>query len=216
MGGARECVVLLHGLARTKRSMEPMRRFLEKHGFETLNLGYPSTRLTVEECAGLLRPRIVDAAERGGSLHFVTHSMGGIVLRELQAVAPIPNLGRCVMLSPPNQGSHVVDRLGGWAPFGWLNGPAGRQLGTGRDSTPNRLGEVDFEVGVLTGDRSVNWILSLMISGPNDGKVAVSHAEVAGRAAFKVLHATHPFIMRNAKAQANTLAFLRSGAFLSE
>lgn len=211
-----ELVVLLHGLARTWRSMEPMRAFLEGEGFATLNLGYPSTRFSIEDLAEQLRPKIEAAAESCERLHFVTHSMGGILVRQLQKSAAISKLARCVMLGPPNRGSHVVDRLGKWAPFGWVNGPAGRQLGTGPDSAPSRLGPVDFEVGVLAGDRSINWILSLMIPGANDGKVAVSHASVAGQRDFKVLHATHPFMMRNRAVQTNTLAFLRTGAFLAE
>lgn len=215
--GGTECVVLLHGLARTSRSMRDMARFLERHGYETLLLDYPSTRFSIEELAAGLAPRLSGAGERFATLHFVTHSMGGIVLRQIRRAGLARfEIGRCVMLSPPNRGSHVVDRLGDWAPFGWVNGPAGRQLKTGTEGMPERLGPVDFECGVLTGDRSVNWILSLMLPGANDGKVAVSHAGVAGQSDFKVLPASHPFIMRNRRALANTLAFLRNGAFLAE
>lgn len=212
----RECVVLLHGLARTSRSMRPMARFLEREGFAVSNLSYPSTRFPIEELAAGLEAKLEGLSERWGRLHFVTHSMGGIVLRQLRASGARIEIGRCVMLSPPSRGSQVVDRLGGLAAFGKINGPAGRQLVTGRDGLCEGLGPVDFECGVLTGNRTVNPILSLMLPRPNDGKVAVSHAGVEGQADFKVLPASHPFIMRDRFAQANTLAFLRNGAFLAE
>ncbi|MDQ8182885.1 alpha/beta fold hydrolase [Pelagicoccus sp. SDUM812005] len=211
-----ECVVLLHGLCRTVRSMEPLRRIFETQGYAVENLDYPSTRQGVAEIAEGLRPQLLALAERFERLHFVTHSMGGIVLRQLQAKGPLPKLGRCVMLAPPSQGSHVVDRLGAWPAFGWLNGPAGRELGTGPGCLPATLGPVDFEVGVLAGTRSINLILSQLLPKPNDGKVAVSHAQLAGQKAFRALPASHPFIMRNREVQENALAFVRTGAFLAE
>jgi len=193
-----------------------MARFLEKNGYKVLNLNYPSTRHPIETLSdGLLR-EVEEAAKRFGPLDFVTHSMGGIVLRSLRRSGAGFEIGRCVMLSPPNRGSQVVDRLGDWPLFAWINGPAGRQLKTGPQGLPGQLGPVDFECGVLTGDRSVNWVLSLMLPGQNDGKVAVSHAGVAGQSDFKVVPASHPFIMRNQAAMLNTLAFLRSGTFLAE
>ncbi len=210
------CVVLLHGLCRTARSMEPLRPLLEENGYVVENIGYPSTRFAMAELAEMLRPQVDALSDQFARLHFVTHSMGGILLRQMQAVSPIAKLGRCVMLAPPSQGSQVVDRLGKWAVFRWLNGPAGGELGTGPDAIPCRLGPVDFEVGVIAGTRSINLILSQMLPKPNDGKVAVSHARLAGQAAFRTFPATHPFIMKNREVQANTLAFLKTGAFLSE
>ncbi|MBK1878867.1 hypothetical protein JIN87_18435 [Pelagicoccus mobilis] len=194
--------------------MRPMQRFLESSGFDVLNLSYPSTRYSIEDLASRLAKRICEESAKGGPLHFVTHSMGGIVLRQLRRSNADFRIGRCVMLSPPNKGSQVVDCLGRWKLFRWVNGPAGQQLVTGPSGLPERLGAVDYECGVLTGTRSVNWILSLMLPGPNDGKVAVSHAGVEGMASFKTVRATHPFIMRNREAMANTLAFLRTGTFL--
>ncbi len=210
------CVILLHGLCRTRRSMEPMHRFLELNGFEAFNLAYPSTRLPIVELAELIRPQVEEIGARFDRVHFVTHSMGGILLRQMQRVRPIAKLGRCVMLAPPNRGSQVVDRLGSWGVFRWLNGPAGCELGTGPEALPLALGKAEFEVGILAGKRSINWILSLMLPSPNDGKVAVSHAKLEGQRDFRVLPVSHPFIMRNALAQANTLAFLESGAFLEQ
>ncbi len=139
--------------------------------------------------------------------------MGGILLRSYLSRHEIPNLGRVVMLSPPNQGSEVVDQLKGLRLFQWLNGLAGQELGTDKNSTPNRLGAVTFELGVITGDRSINWLNSLMISGPDDGKVSVERTKVEGMQAHLVLHVAHPLIMRNREVQAATIRFLSRGGF---
>ncbi|MDG9668974.1 alpha/beta fold hydrolase [Hahella sp. CR1] len=212
---ARQPVVLLHGLARTSRSLNRMQRYLDAQGFDTVNLNYPSTRLSLEALATQhLYPALL--ARFGADslpLHFVTHSMGGILVRVLRASKPDISIGRVVMLSPPSQGSEVVDKLGKLRLFKLINGPAGGQLGAVDNQLLQNLGSPDFECGVITGDRSVNPLLSLMIKGPNDGKVSVERAKLTGMRDFLVLPATHPFIMRNQTALEQTLHFLREGRF---
>ena len=139
--------------------------------------------------------------------------MGGLIVRHLQKNYPIKNLGRVVMLSPPNHGSEVIDKIGCFKVVQWVNGPAGRELGTGLKSTPLTLGPVDFELGVITGDRSINWINSTMIPGKDDGKVSINSAKVEGMKAFKVVHATHPFIMKKKKVITDVVIFLKEGRF---
>ena len=117
------------------------------------------------------------------------------------------------MLAPPNRGSQVVDRIGHWSAFRAVNGPAGRQLGTGPGGLPASLGPVTFPLGVIAGDRSINWINSSMIPGRDDGKVSVEATRVGGMAAHAVVHRTHPMIMRGGDTIALTLRFLETGGF---
>jgi len=210
---AQEIVVLLHGLARTAASMQQMADALESAGYRVLNLGYDSRHQPIESLARDVRARILAASADADKVHCVTHSMGGILVRQIQASDPIPKLGRVVMLSPPNQGSELVDRIGHWWIFRKINGPAGQQLGTAAGSFVNQLPPVDFVCGILTGDRSINWINSLMISGPDDGKAAVARATVPGMTAYKVVHATHPFIMQKKSVIRDTLHFLQTVQF---
>lgn len=208
-----ECVVLLHGLARSSRSMRKLEKELVNRGYTVVNPDYPSTKFPVEHLAEHYLHKTLQTACIGQTVHFVTHSMGGILLRYYLTQHTVPGLGRVVMLSPLNQGSEVVDRLGGLFLFKWLNGPAGGQLGTGPDSLPKRLGPVDFELGVITGNRTINPILSMLIPGDDDGKVGIENARVEGMRAFKVVSSSHPLIMRNKNVIADILFFLKTGSF---
>ncbi len=210
-----ESVILLHGLCRTARSTRPMAQALAGAGYSVVNIDYPSRSASILELAESTIPSALKSPEviKSHKIHFVTHSMGGILLRSFLSRHKIKGLGRVVMLSPPNQGSEVVDNLKGVALFQWLNGPAGQELGTDENSTPNRLGGVDFELGVITGDRSINWINSLMIAGPDDGKVSVARTKVQGMREHIVLHVVHPLIMRSPQVQSAALQFLSSGRF---
>jgi triacylglycerol lipase len=209
-----ERVVLLHGMCRTASSMRPMQRALEEAGFEVLNVGYPSRTATVEKLSeSVIGPLFADRQPASGKIHFVTHSLGGILVRQYAANHPEARIGNVVMLAPPNRGSEVVDRIGPWRMFSFINGPAGRQLGTDADSVPNRLGPANFHAGVIAGRRTINWINSLMIEGPDDGKVSVERTKLEGMADHLVVPATHPMIMRNREVMAQTIEFLRHGKF---
>ena len=145
-----KCVVLLHGLARTEASFTVMEQLFQAHGYTVVRPGYPSTDLPIPELANQTLPDAF-AACGDDTANVVAHSMGGILLRYwLQDHHP-ENLGRVVMLGPPNQGSQLVDELGAWEVFGMLHGPAGLALGTGPEGIPRQLPPVEFELGVIAG-----------------------------------------------------------------
>ena len=208
-------VALLLGLARSSRSMAKMAARLKSAGYSVCNIDYPSRRYTVQQLAAdHIAPELarcfLNAEE---PIHFVTHSMGGILVRQLAATGAIKQFGRVVMLSPPNNGSEVVDKLARIKLFQLINGPAGSQLGTQPGALPNQLPSLACELGIITGNRSVNLLLSLMLPGENDGKVTVTSAQLAGMQDFLVVPAAHPFIMNNETVIQQTLAFLASGTF---
>ncbi|MDX1674379.1 MAG: alpha/beta fold hydrolase [Longimicrobiales bacterium] len=210
--GERATVVLLHGLGRSERSMARLAGVLEAEGFRAVNLGYPSRAHTIRTLADTLAVELDACCADADTLHFVTHSLGGILVRIWEHEYEPENLGRVVMLSPPNQGSDVAERL----PDRLLElvmGPASVQLGTDSASVPLRLPPADFELGIITGDASLNPLFSSWLPGDDDGLVAVESAWVEGADDFLVVPYTHTFIMYRERVMEEVVAFLRNGRF---
>ena len=227
IASARDCVVLLHGLAQSKSAMKKLDEAIADAGFATVNVDYPSTDHPIEALAG---PAIAPALDRCAQLttapsttassageqsrvHFVTHSMGGILVRQYLSRVKVENLGRVVMLGPPNGGSEVVDNLGQVPGFHFMFGDAGLQLGTGKLSVPNKLGAANFELGIIAGTRSINPILSTMLPDQDDGKVSVARTRLEGMKEHLEMPVTHVFMMKNPKVIQQAIHFLNTGKF---
>ncbi|MEM7432058.1 MAG: alpha/beta fold hydrolase [Pseudomonadota bacterium] len=211
-----ECVIVLHGLARTSSSMNTMASALEDAGYTVFNIDYPSREHTIEALAPMVIAEglsLCEAADATQRTHFVAHSMGGILVRQYVAENTIDNIGRMVMLGPPNQGSVAADKLRGMPGFDWLNGPAGYQLGKGEDSVPLKLGPPGFEVGVIAGTRSIDPISSAVLPDPDDGKVSVADTKLEGMTDHIVVAHSHALMMRLAGPIKLTIRFLKTGSF---
>lgn len=213
---ASECVVLLHGLIRSSASMEAMAEALAEEGFEVANIDYPSTDMTIEELAPLAVGKGVQACQQIEGvtrIHFVTHSLGGILVRQYLSENELPMLGRTVMLGPPNQGSDAVEAMGGVPGFDLLNGPAGQQLGKDDNSVPLKLGPADFEVGIIAGNRTIDPITSSVLPNPDDGRVSVEDTKLEGMTDFIVVDHSHAFMMSRKSVIELSIRFLRNGCF---
>jgi len=208
-----ECVVLLHGLLRSGNSMNKIEKTLGEAGYRVSNISYDSTNEELADLAGDTLPRAVEACGDSDTIHVVTHSMGGILLRQYLETSEISNLGRVVMLGPPNQGSEVIDRYRDFPGFKWVSGPAGLQLGTGEASVPRALGPATFDLGVVAGTKSINPILSTMIPDADDGKVSVESTRVDGMNDHLEMPVSHMFMMRDREVIEQVIHYLENGYF---
>ena len=212
-----ERVFFLHGLGRSSASMFLLKHRLQKQGFEVISNSYASTDADIEDHVKWLDEQLSLCCQADSiKLHFVTHSLGGIVLRAYLKTHDVSNLGRVVMLAPPSQGSELADAMKNWEVYRMTVGPSGQEIGTDDDSVPKLLGPVNFELGVIAGERSLNPFYSHIIPGPDDGKVSVKLARVEGMSDFLLVNHSHTFIMNSSDVGEQVVAFLREGAFQHE
>ncbi len=210
------CVVLLHGLNRTSDSLQKLANSLEAQGYTVWNRSYPSRERPIAELAKIaIEPALKFCNDKGiKKIHFVTHSLGGILVRYYLQDSEIPNLGRIVMLSPPNRGSEIVDKLKAYKIYQYINGPAGQELGTDENSVPNQLKPIDGEIGVIIGNASSDPWFSWLIPGEDDGKVSVARARLDEMTDFLVVKEGHTFIMQKDAVIEQVQAFLQQGRFM--
>jgi len=211
-----ETIVLLHGLGRSAANMLILEWRLEARGYRVCNVGYNTRAGRIEDAIEEVYAEIIDCRYGDGPLHFVTHSLGGLVLRGLLGSRSIDGLGRAVMLAPPNRGSEIADRLGG---LGWLEsvmGPLSTQLGTGVDDLPYQLPIPTIPFGVIAGDQWINPAGPLWLPAPHDGTVSVASTRLQGMRDHIVLPYTHTFIVNAGPVADQVDRFLRHGRFESD
>jgi pimeloyl-ACP methyl ester carboxylesterase len=211
----RDGVVLLHGISRTALSFRKMQVALERAGFTTLNLDYLSRSKALEALAEDIHPAIQRFADSiDTSVHFVGHSMGGLLARVYIARHRPKRLGRVVMLGTPNGGSELADRLKNFGAFRAFFGPAGQQLGTQRSAVEDAmLPPIDYPVGVIAGNRSIDPVAGTMLPKPHDGRVSVANTRLDGMADHIIVETSHPWLVRNGLAIEQTITFVRDGSF---
>ncbi|MFM7606360.1 MAG: esterase/lipase family protein [Prosthecobacter sp.] len=214
---ASEIVVMLHGLARTPRSMLGASLWFKRAGYEVVLVAYPSRRVGVEAAVReFVAPAIENllASRTVKKLHFVTHSLGGVVFRWWAALhAEKLPMGRAVLVAPPNNGSEIADKLVDWVVAKKILGPVLQDLRTDEDATPKRLGPVKVETGVIMGDEANLPFFRQWLAGASDGVVTVEGGRIGGLVDFLVLPAGHTWIMWRPKVLNAAVHFIREGCF---
>ena len=206
------CIIMLHGLGRSANSLWIAEQFFTAHDYEVHRLAYPSTKKDLGELDEQIRSEAQGLCPT--TPNFLTHSRGGIILRVIKTTHPDFAVARVVMLGPPNHGSEIVDEWGDWKLFVQLNAPAGARFG--RDGIVTELPNVEFDLGIIAGSRSLNPYYSYLITGPDDGKVSIEATKVAGMKDHIVLPVTHTFMMNSGEVLNQALHFFQNGYFRKE
>ncbi len=187
---------------------------LANAGYRVHNLAYPRRADSIETIVAEVHRLLSDyCLHDTDEVHFVTHSLGGLVLRAYLAKHRPRNLGRAVMLAPPNGGSEIVDRFRGWSLFCSVLGPIAPQLGTGSDDLPARLPIPDCEFGVIAGNHWINPVGPMILPSPHDGTVSVYRTHLSGMKDHLIVPYTHTFIMNSKQVARQVIYFLGNGKF---
>jgi|TARA_B110000093_G_C12920473_1_gene388944 hypothetical protein len=194
--------------------MSELETKLNKSGYSAISINYPSRKYEIDVLASDAVGRGISECGSADTIHFVTHSLGGILVRYYLEDSIIENLGRVVMLGPPNQGSEIVNGMLGVPGFKFFGGPTGVALGSGQGHIPESLGPVEFDLGVIAGNTNINPLGLLFIRGENDSIVSVESTKVEGMNAHLVLPVTHTFMMRNNEVIDNVIHYLTTGSFI--
>ena len=211
-GPGAETVVLVHGLGRSPTSMILLEDRLRQEGFSVARVGYDSRGAHFAEQVDAVREAVGECCAESSRIHFVGHSLGGLLIRGYLAEARPERLGRVVLLAPPSAGSLLVDRLQDFPAALDALGPVGSALGTDSTDLPATLPPPDYEIGIIAGNRSLNLIGTLAIPGPDDGIVGVAETRIDG-VPIVVLPVTHTFVMNSPLAARVVVQFLRTGNF---
>jgi pimeloyl-ACP methyl ester carboxylesterase len=206
-----ECVILMHGLGDLKLSMLKLKAEIKSAGYATYNVGYPLGK-KVEEIAEDEFAEAIEACQNYAKIHLVTHSMGGLIARYYLTQNQLPSGSRIVMLSPPNQGSQVADYFEDSRLYQLFYGAAGQDVSTDSDLL-GKLEPLNYEVGIIAGDRSFNPFFSDLLPGADDGKVAVQSTKLAEMTDFMTISATHLMIKYHPEVAEQTIYFLQHGKF---
>ena len=213
-----ETVILLHGIGHSLWNMVFIEKALQKAGYKTLNLSYPSRKHRIEDLAEWLSDRLEENKtwQKSSKVHFVAHSMGGLVTGTYLTVhkgdIPAGKMGRVVMLGTPHGGSEVADFLHDNPLYKWVFGPAGQQLTT--DVRGENKIQPWYELGIIAGTQSWMYPLGMFcIKEDNDGCVSVSSTKLAGMKDHIVLSVLHGFMGWTPEIHRQTLHFLENGEF---
>jgi len=208
-----DTVVLLHGLWRSRTAMWLMSHRLENAGFQVQNIGYDSTHETPEQILNSVAAQI-DACCKAlpHTVHFVGHSLGGLIIRAYLADNAVRQQGRVVLIGTPNRGTPLVDAFqDSW----WLAlaGPTARALGTGPDSFPKSLPPPEYPVGVIAG-LSENGLAQHLLADSSDGMVPVESTKLVGMVDFILVESGHSSMRYSEEVARQTISFLRRGRFV--
>ena len=197
--------------------MSSIEKYLKLLGYKTVNIDYPSTKYSLNELIDLVYKKInkeidLSTMKSDSKIHFVGHSMGGLITRGIISKYPIKNLGRVVQLGTPNHGSKIAGNFEKLKLFGLIYGPAGYQLTTKDDNRKGLFKPINYELGSLAGNKNINP-LGLMLDGDNDGTVSVESTKVEGMKDHHIIKASHIFFPFYTEAKYQTAYFLQTGHF---
>ena len=211
--GAGDYVVLFHGVARNSKQMNDLEEYLQKQGYDVINQNFASTKYPLETLTLRASEQLTARLTEDKPVHFVGFSTGGLLVRAIIHKQKPENLGRVVQLATPNHGSEVSDFFKDNWLYQEVLGPAGQQLITDQQKIEHLFGEVNYELGVIAGNNTINPVTSIIIPDDDDGMVSIKSTKLKGMKDHIVLPVSHTFAPSNEIVHQQIAYFLKNGVF---
>lgn len=209
-------IVILHGLRRSLKHMKKISAALHKENYNILQISYPSTLYPLDELIKMVLEEIgkyISINDKKIKVHFVGHSLGGLIIRGLIKNNFIYNLGRIVMIGTPNQGNIFADYFTGYGIFEYLHGPVSEQLISDQKEFKHLFGEIRSELGIIAGNKVGNYYLGYLLQDANDGRVCVCDTILKGSKEHIIIHESHDELQTNPTVIQKTVNFIKNGKF---
>lgn len=203
-------VILIHGLLQSSRCMTSMAASFKDAGYTPIEFDYPSTQVTIPEAARYL-DKLIKSLDGIDEINFVTHSMGGLVVRAWSLEYDDPRLRRMVMLGTPNQGAELADITHQYWILRTAAGPGARQLGTRPNGLIPKLPLPKCEFAVIAGSSGTPAGWNPLIPGDDDGTVTVESTKLPGAADFVTVRTLHSRLLWDEESRLHCVNFIRDG-----
>lgn len=206
-------VVLLHGILKSSKCMKSFEKAFLECNYKVLNIDYPSTKLDILSIVDFIKPQIIEFSNSVDRLHFVGHSLGGLIIRTLLNQYNFTNLGRVVLIGTPNKGTKLADFFKNFWLYKKLFGPAGQQLTTNQKDIKTSLGNIKYEMGIIAGLFKYNFFTNLIIKSPSDGLVSIESTKTDGTKQHIIIPSEHLKLTKNKRVIEHTIKFIETGSF---
>jgi pimeloyl-ACP methyl ester carboxylesterase len=207
-------VILLHGIARSSNHMKPIEKYLTAKNYDVININYPSTDHKIEDLIDIIYKILDQNITESKKINFIGYSMGGLVTRALIHKYRPKNLNKVILLAPPNRGSEVADFFKNNFLYKKIYGKSGQELTTKDNKNLEKiLGIVDYPLGIIAGNFTIDPISSYLIPGDDDGKVSIKSTKIDNMTDHIVISVSHTFFPSNKNVHKQILYFLEYGSF---
>ena len=209
-----EAVILIHGFARSRSDMRKLGRALRYQGYQVHTINYSSIRRNIKNIQSDAFQQIDNKLSQisADKIHFVGHSLGGLLIRSYLGKKTIPKLGAVVMIGSPSKGTHFVDyyKDSWWFKF---FGSVTRIFSAEGSQFLNSLKPPNYPLGVIAGNFNVRF-QEHILPGLDDGLVPVESTKIKGMKDFVLIqNTTHRGMLFQRKVVEQVIYFLMNEKF---
>lgn len=214
-----EIIILVHGFNKNKKDMSFLQKYFNNLNYETVTLSLPTIFSSLEHCTDLFEEKLFKIQNiknnRYSKIHFVGHSFGGLIIRKFLSRHFIKNIGRCVLIATPNQGSQLADITNNYFSFSLNIVKSLKSMLIQNLNISSPINE-SIEIGVIAGNKCNLLLGHLFLPKNNDGRVEINSTKIDNMKDYIILEYGHKEIHHKLKTANYIKSFLQKGEFIQD